>query len=620
MIPRLLLLLFAASSLPAETMFRLNLAGEWRFMAGDNLAYAQPSFDDSAWSTRPLPRRADPPVGYSWLRRRFVLPSDTPQGLLFITLGTLAEGYEIWCNGVRIGDTGGFADGNLHFARPRTFAVPAGLLKPGQPLTLALRVFCSHMSAPPRPRQLSALSDPGPYVLTDFAGIPADGIPLEKLRREKLVAIGYLTSAVRVLLILLLLGAWFIDRSRRELLFLSLLLGADLTARFSESLTISLDTSLLPFRFVAVCSILSGTLLARFAFEVFRVRARWLHIAIWVPTVLILIVFGSSVIALALPSIVLSNASDLVVVFFAIRAARDATGSAGWKPRPFLMSISIGLVGLLHTQRISAAPVLNLFLPFAGYLFHLYDIVVIVLTALMTLILLLSLGDDRREKHRLAGELDAARAVQQLLLAPPVATPGYDIATVYEPAQEVGGDFYWTRRDSSGSLLLVAGDVSGKGLRAAMLVNLTIGALRERDIDSPAAILSLLNHVLTDQTGGGFVTAISLRLGRDGKIVAATAGHPAPYLNGESCNLTPALPLGVDSEATYGETDFHLAGGEQLTIVSDGVIEAANPKGDLFGFERACEISAKPAAQIADAARAWGQNDDITVVTIRRSR
>jgi len=616
MIPRLILFL-VASMLPAETMFRLDLAGRWRFTAGDNLAYAEPGFDDSAWTARTLPRHIDPPMGYSWMRNSFVLPAQTPHGALFVTLGTLADSYEIWCNGVRIGDTGGFSDGDVHFARPRTFAVPAGLLQPGRPFTIAIRMFSGPIPGP-QPRQLGALIDPSQYVLTDFAGLPADGVPLEKLRREKLVAIGYLTSTVRALLILLLLGAWWIDRSRRELLFLSLLLSADLLSRLTESLLISLDSSMLPFRFVAMTSVLSGTLLAWFAFEVFRVRGHWLYLAVWAPPVMSLTTVGTSPIALWITSIALSNISDFAVVFLAGRAARDAIRSAGWKSRPFLMAVSIGLVALLHTQRIGLVRVLNLYLQFAGYLFHLYDIVVILLTALMTLILLASFGADRREKQRLAGELDAARAVQQLLLASPVATPGYDIESVYEPAQEVGGDFYWTRRDSSGSLLLVAGDVSGKGLRAAMLVNLTIGALRDREVTSPAGILSLLNRVLAGQTNGGFVTAISLRLDREGKIVAANAGHPAPYLNGDSYNLTPALPLGIDDEAIYGETEFHLAAGEQLTIVSDGVIEAAGLNGELFGFDRARDISSQSAHNIADAARAWGQNDDITVVTVRR--
>jgi hypothetical protein len=105
----LFLLFLLAGTLSADTTLPFNLAGDWRFMRGDNLAYAQPTFDDSAWTTRPLPRTLDPPLGFSWLRRRFTLPPQTPDTPLFIALGTFAEGYEIWCNGIRIGDTGGFS-------------------------------------------------------------------------------------------------------------------------------------------------------------------------------------------------------------------------------------------------------------------------------------------------------------------------------------------------------------------------------------------------------------------------------------------------------------------------------------------------------------------------------
>ena len=82
--------------------------------------------------------------------------------------------------------------------------------------------------------------------------------------------------------------------------------------------------------------------------------------------------------------------------------------------------------------------------------------------------------------------------------------------------------------------------------------------------------------------------------------------------------VAPGLPVGVASEMEWGETTIELRPGEQLTIVSDGVVEAANAKGELFGFERTREISGKSAREIADAAKAWGQNDDITVVTVRR--
>jgi serine phosphatase RsbU (regulator of sigma subunit) len=189
---------------------------------------------------------------------------------------------------------------------------------------------------------------------------------------------------------------------------------------------------------------------------------------------------------------------------------------------------------------------------------------------------------------------------------------------VYEPAQEVGGDFHWSRETPDGSLLVVVGDVSGKGLKAAMLVSVTIGILRNEKSWSPAAILAALNGGLTGHTGGGFVTCCCAHLESDGRVRFANAGHLAPYLDGVEVETESGLPLGLDAESSLTETVFALKHGSSLTFLSDGVVEAANAKGELFGFERTREISAKPAREIAEAARAWGQNDDITVVTVRR--
>ena len=95
----------------------------------------------------------------------------------------------------------------------------------------------------------------------------------------------------------------------------------------------------------------------------------------------------------------------------------------------------------------------------------------------------------------------------------------------------------------------------------------------------------------------------------------ANAGNPAPYCDGREVETEPGLPLGIAAGMEYTSLTVQ---GERLTFVSDGVLEAANAKRELFGFERTREISTKSAAEIADAARAWGQNDDITVVTVRR--
>jgi serine phosphatase RsbU (regulator of sigma subunit) len=222
-------------------------------------------------------------------------------------------------------------------------------------------------------------------------------------------------------------------------------------------------------------------------------------------------------------------------------------------------------------------------------------------------------AQDRSERERLASELEAARAMQQLLL-PKAEAAG--VEAVYQPAAEVGGDFYYVEPLDDGGLLVVVGDVSGKGLKAAMLVSMVVGALRRDRPASPGEVLAGLNEALVGYAGGGFVTCCCARFAADGKSAAiANAGHPAPYVDGGEIEVEGGLPLGVVSGAVYGEARVE---GRAFTFVSDGVVEAANAQGELFGFERTRAISMKSAQEIAEAARAWGQNDDITVVTVRR--
>jgi serine phosphatase RsbU (regulator of sigma subunit) len=98
----------------------------------------------------------------------------------------------------------------------------------------------------------------------------------------------------------------------------------------------------------------------------------------------------------------------------------------------------------------------------------------------------------------------------------------------------------------------------------------------------------------------------------------ANAGHLAPYLNGKEIELEGALPLGVVPDVEFATTRFLLAPGDGLTFVSDGVVEATNNRQELFGFDRLREISTEEAQRIADAAKRFGQEDDITVLTFRR--
>ena len=226
-----------------------------------------------------------------------------------------------------------------------------------------------------------------------------------------------------------------------------------------------------------------------------------------------------------------------------------------------------------------------------------------------------------REQARGAAELEAAREIQQRLV--PAKLPqvnGYAIEAAYFPAQEVGGDFYQVFAQSDGAQLVVVGDVSGKGLKAAMTGTLALGALRALAAEGlgPGAVLTRLNRQQSETQDGGFITCICARVTEQGEVTLANAGHLPPYRNGEELQVSSDLPLGISPEETYKECSFHLEPGDQLTLLSDGVLEATEQEGELFGFERMRAISAQTAESIAGAALKFGQEDDITVLTLAR--
>jgi len=168
-------------------------------------------------------------------------------------------------------------------------------------------------------------------------------------------------------------------------------------------------------------------------------------------------------------------------------------------------------------------------------------------------------------------------------------------------------------------LLLVAGDVSGKGLKAAMTVATLAGALRNEPSRKPAQVLSRLNSVLLGHGGGGFTTCCAALFKADGSVTIANAGHMPPWRNGEEIQVEPGLPLGLIAGPEYAGAVAALRPGDALTFVSDGVVEARNASREIYGFERMRALSTQPAARIAETARAFGQEDDISVITIERS-
>ena len=153
-----------------------------------------------------------------------------------------------------------------------------------------------------------------------------------------------------------------------------------------------------------------------------------------------------------------------------------------------------------------------------------------------------------------------------------------------------------------------------------MLVSVLVGAIRgvAEYTQDPAQLLASLNERLVGRGGASFSTALVAHIAASGAVMIANAGHLPPYLDGSEVELAGALPLGVMSGARYEASGTFLGPGSRLTFYSDGVVEAQNEQGELFGFERAQAISTQPAAAIVETAKRFGQEDDITVVTVTR--
>jgi GAF domain-containing protein len=237
--------------------------------------------------------------------------------------------------------------------------------------------------------------------------------------------------------------------------------------------------------------------------------------------------------------------------------------------------------------------------------------------AIANALLCAEMVDAAQARAAFAAELHAASTVQQLLLqSASRSTPGFEVESVYLPASEVGGDFFFVSSAPDGSLTAIVGDVSGKGLTAAMRVAMILGVLRRETSNDPSDILSGLNNALIAQGQLGFTTACCIRLSLSGEYTLANAGHIAPYLSGRELETPPALPLGLIPDQEYELVHGILAATERLVLLSDGVPEARSHSGELYGFKRLADLTLLSAHEIAEAAQTFGQEDDITVMTL----
>jgi serine phosphatase RsbU (regulator of sigma subunit)/predicted ester cyclase len=251
------------------------------------------------------------------------------------------------------------------------------------------------------------------------------------------------------------------------------------------------------------------------------------------------------------------------------------------------------------------------------------------------------LEQEIRERERVEQELRVARRIQQASLPKEVPElEGWEIAPHYQPAREVGGDFYDFHPLPEGRLGLVVGDATGKGVPAALVMSTTCGMLQlaaqaSDSSSSPGEVLKRVNEALLVRIPSNmFVTCFYAILEpRSGSLSYANAGHDLPHLwhGGDALELRArGMPLGLMLGTSYEQKEIELLNGETALFYSDGLVEAHNPEGEMFGFPRLRTLVAGRGQEhslgnflleelYSFVGDGWEQEDDITLLTLRRS-
>jgi serine phosphatase RsbU (regulator of sigma subunit) len=294
-------------------------------------------------------------------------------------------------------------------------------------------------------------------------------------------------------------------------------------------------------------------------------------------------------------------------------------GVEGWIAVPAVL-----LAGIAEfSAELNYFHIIPTWFPF-GFQLSTRQIASLFLVVALSLLLLRRLTKSIRRQREIALDVKQAQEVQQVILPEDhTSLPGFQVESEYRPALEVGGDFFQVIPNAAdGSLLIVAGDVAGKGLKAGMLVALLVGAIRTvaQFKPDPLVLLDALNKRLLGR-GDAFATCLALRIDVDGSVTLANAGHLAPYLDGKALSLEGSLPLGMLEKPEFSLLRFELHPDDRLMLLSDGVAEATDAEGNLFGFERVQELLSRTtsASEIANAAQRFGQSDDISVISVTRT-
>jgi len=615
------------------------LNGPWEFHTGDDLAWASPALDDSQWQPiqvgRPWEGQGHPGyTGFGWYRVHLVLPENTAAGwTLALSLPNVQDACEVYWNGQLVGSIGKVPPRPSWYMGHLPVAIPLGAPRSG---VLALRVWKA-------PHVYLSYPDEGGLVgvpqvgSVDAVDAITDRAAYSNLRNNLFELAEQLISG---LVGILALFAWLRNRQRHMLGWLALamvfpvfgmmsvvfpqmnlfavtygLIGPmvvinDIASWFLLLYLLGLNDNANLVRWTKILSV-AGLSLAlvdstMVCFDWTRLFPRFFLIADVVSTIpvillefFIVVIFLSAIRkrqdaarwTLALTALI----SDLY------QGVIDFSGlGSRWTHWTLALKLSAPLLRVGGVALPASAIIGALFLASIFYVAWRYS------------------AEQSQRQSALEQEYRSAREVQEMLIPAVVpSTPGFVVESVYIPAQEVGGDFFQILPGADGSLLVIVGDVSGKGLKAAMTVSTIMGALRDFPERRTSEVLAHLNRVLYGQITG-FATCCAALIEQNGATTVSNAGHLAPYCNGQAWPIDGGLPLGLTPDAAYAEFNFALKTHDRLTLISDGVLEATNKNKELFGFERTEAISGQSAEAIAHAAKDFGQEDDITVLTLVR--
>lgn len=621
----------------------IELGGPWQFHLGDDPRWASPSFDDSTWqtisTTSSWGTQGHPGyTGFAWYRRHLQIePSVVGAPNYALLIPPVDDAYEVYWNGKFIGRYGHLPP------HPRwyysSFFCMYGLPSAG-PGTLAIRVWKAPLlfvdSSSLGGMNGTPLLGDHDAIATQLTAINADATRQELYDYTLAILYGIVTLAGLLL--------WNRDRKAKLFLwlaiftatpiFLSLLEGLFLLpipfgwARALNQPIYALNHVSLWFlllwllrltnnrslvywtRELAVCTLAAGILDGILAFF-------WGRAGFWMQTID----------AILTTVILLVEILPFVIIAIAVRQRLE--------PWRWLVALSAFISQMIDTIADASAagqssthwtlfetmntPILSIH----GVVFHAANVAAIILFLSILYAVYRYSTEQYARQNALEREMQSAQEIQRVLI--PETLPsleGFAITSAYQPALEVGGDFFQIIGQKDGSTIVAMGDVSGKGLKAAMNVSLIVGVLRSMTDGefTPRQMLERLNRCLHGRLQGGFVTAMILRLQPNGNITLANAGHLPPFLNQEELKIEGCLPLGLLPAISYDEINLLLHPGDRLSLYTDGLLEARNTAGELYGFERLQKLfGTGPSAQEAtEAAIAFGQEDDITVLTLTR--